>query len=480
MAEPARPPSPAPRGRELLFLFAAALALYTANIAHLSLPSLDDCFYAREGVEMARRGAFFTVRWNGGVNFDYPSLQLWILSRSFALFGVSDGAARLPSVAMAFATLLMTWRIGVLALSPAAGAGAAALLLIAPYFANGARRCMIDVPLAFWITLAMLVLLEGRRRPWRLALLGLPLGAAVLTKSVLGLLPLAVLVVAGILDPAWRARLRRPWAWCGVAAGLVIGASWSVWEWWRFGPVAVQRHYFGQVGGFVGRPLGWLARLAGYPLLALRDLEPVFLPALPGIVRAARRSVRTPDDGRLLVLLWAVLPFALYGVSGTQSSRYLFPTFPALALLGAWWLEESWPRVARPLRVWVAPGLALIAALLFWVAPRALTVDANRAFERGAPQVRSLVPPGDSIPFLGGRYWTYANPLLFYAERRLEPSARTAVEALARARARADRLLLCGTGRLPEARALDPSLEVLLASGDWALVRITPAGAGLR
>ncbi len=462
-----------PRRRELLLLLVAAAALYTANIQRLSLPSLDDCFYAREGVEMARRGAFFTVRWDGAANFAYPSLQIWILSRSFAFLGASDLAARLPSALMGLATLLMTWRIGVLAFTPAAGVTAAGLLLVAPYFANNARRSMIDLPLAFWISVAMLALLEGRRRPWCLALFALPLGAAILTKSVLGLLPLAVLAAAALLDPGWRARLARPWLWAGVGGGLLLGASWSLWEGWRFGADALRRHYFDQVGGFVGRPLGWAARILGLPLMALRDLEPAFLPALPGVWRAARRS-RGGDDARLLVLLWAVVPFLLYGVSGTQSSRYLFPTFPPLALLAAWWLEESWPRVARPLRAYVAPGLALLAALAFWLAPRILSVDANRGFEQNRARLQSLLAPEDSLPFYGGRYWVYANPLLFYAERRLAPSAPTAPAALARARARPARLLLCGTGRLTEVKALAPDLAILLQANDWALVRVPP------
>jgi 4-amino-4-deoxy-L-arabinose transferase-like glycosyltransferase len=464
-----------PTRRELLFLFAAAVALYTANILRLSLPSLDDCFYAREGVEMARRSAFFTVRWNGGLNFDYPSLQIWLVSRSFALFGVNDLAARLPSVAMGIGILLMTLRIGVLALTPATGAGAAALLLIAPYFANGARRCMIDVPLTFWITLAMMVLLEGRRRPRLHALLAVPLGAAILTKSVLGLLPLLVLAGAVVLDGAWRRRLARPWLWIGAGVGLALGSSWSLWEWHRFGGEVLRRHYFGQVGGFVGQRLAAWARLAGYPLMALRDFEPAFLPALPGIVRAMRRSSKAPDDGRLLVLLWALVPFVLYGVSGTQSSRYLFPIFPPLALLGAWWLEDALPRVARGLRVYAAPALALIAALLFWVAPHTLTADANRAFRENRETIRARVAPGESIAFFGARYWTYANPLLLYAERLLERPAPTPAEALARARAHPARLLLCGTGRLAEVRAVEPRVQGIVQAGDWALVIVPPA-----
>ena len=41
-----------------------------------------------------------------------PSLQFWIVGRSFALLGRNDFAARLPSILMALAIMLMTYRIG--------------------------------------------------------------------------------------------------------------------------------------------------------------------------------------------------------------------------------------------------------------------------------------------------------------------------------------------------------------------------------
>jgi hypothetical protein len=72
---------------ELAVLLIAALALYTANPFGIRLPAMDDCFYARKGVEMARSGGFFSVTWNGSPEFQNPSLQIWILGRSFALFG---------------------------------------------------------------------------------------------------------------------------------------------------------------------------------------------------------------------------------------------------------------------------------------------------------------------------------------------------------------------------------------------------------
>ena len=47
--------------RSLLLMLLAATLLFTANMGSLSLLPLDDCFYARKGVEMLERGSFFDV-----------------------------------------------------------------------------------------------------------------------------------------------------------------------------------------------------------------------------------------------------------------------------------------------------------------------------------------------------------------------------------------------------------------------------------
>ena len=80
--------------RELAILLLAGAVLFTANARELSLPALDDCFYARKAVEMERSGHFFTVTWADRPAFQNPPLQIWLTARSFALFGENDLAAR--------------------------------------------------------------------------------------------------------------------------------------------------------------------------------------------------------------------------------------------------------------------------------------------------------------------------------------------------------------------------------------------------
>ena len=267
--------------RPLLVVLLAALALFTARMGDLSLASLEDAFYGREAVEMARSGRIYTVTWNEVPTHQHPPLHLWLVARTFDALGERDLAARLPTVLLALGTLALTWRIGALTVGRAAAVAGTACLLATPIFVDNARRLMMEVPLTFWITATVWVYLEACRRPrWQVAL-AVPLGAAILTKSVLGLMPLLALV--GVLASGeLRAPLRRPWVWIGLGLGLAIGASWIGHQWWTQGSGAVASHLLAHVVRRSTRPFR-LRALYAYPLILLKFYQPIILLGLIGL-----------------------------------------------------------------------------------------------------------------------------------------------------------------------------------------------------
>lgn len=459
--------------RPLAVLVLAALALFTARIGDLSLPSLEDAFYAREAVEMARAGRLFTVTWNGAPTHQHPPLHLWLVARTFAALGEHDLAARLPTVVFGLGVLLLTWRIGVLTVGTAAATTGTALLLATPIFSDNARRLMLEVPLTFWIAATVWVFLEARSRPrWHLAL-ALPLGAAVLTKSVLGLMPL--LALAGALATVdGRAALRRPWLWLGVTLGLVIGASWPLHQWVTQGAGAVESHVLAHVVRRSARPLHLAALLGEYPRILLKFYQPIVLPGLLGVWLLVRRPGPLRAGGAVLAA-WVVLPVLLYSLSSFRTPRFIFPILPALALCGGQALVALLPRLAAFLASWLVPAGALAVAAVFWYDPALLTRDLNAAFKRNAPTIRMLAPPRESVPYLGNHYWAAAAPLLYYAERHLAPSGRSAAEAVQAARRHGARLLLCTRRRLPEVTELGVPHRVLVDGPDWVLLGVDDA-----
>ncbi len=469
MSGGATPVAALERPRTLAVLLLAALVLFTARIDSLSLPSLEDAFYGREAVEMARSGRVYTVTWNGLPTHQHPPLHLWLVARTFDALGERDLAARLPTVLLALGTLLLTFRIGALTLGRSAAVAGVACLLATPIFVDNARRLMMEVPLTFWIAATVWVYLEARGRPRWQVLIAVPLGAAILTKSVLGLMPL--LALAGVLaSEELRAPLRRPWVWIGLALGLALGASWLAHQWWTQGPNAVASHLLAHVARRSMRSFG-LGVVRAYPLILLKFYQPVILPALAGLWLLLRRPGPLRGPG-LVLAAWIVLPVALYSLGSFRTPRFIFPILPALALAAGHALVTLVPRVTALLASVIVPAAAVAVALVFWVHPSLLTRDPNAAFKRNAGTIRELAPPGEPVPYLGNHYWATANPLLYYTERVQAPSSPSAAEALDAARRHGGHLLLVTRKRLGEVAAAGAATEVVLEGRDWVLLRI--------
>src|SRR5512137_2327122 len=60
----------------------------------------DESRFSGATLEMIRRGEWVVPYFNGEYRFDKPPLIYWAQRVSFALFGVNELAARLPSIAM--------------------------------------------------------------------------------------------------------------------------------------------------------------------------------------------------------------------------------------------------------------------------------------------------------------------------------------------------------------------------------------------
>jgi 4-amino-4-deoxy-L-arabinose transferase-like glycosyltransferase len=464
-----------PARRDVSLLLAAAALLFTANIHRLTLPAFDDCFYARKASEMAGRGLGMTVTWAGLPTFQNPPGQLWAMAASFRALGVNDAAARLPSALMALGALAATAWIGARLFSPAAGATGAALLSLSPFFLNNARRCMMEIPAMFWTTAALASLVAWRRRPVWILLFAPCLAMAILVKSVLGLLPLGIALAAALFLPAWRPLLRDARFWLASALGLALGASWPLHQFLHFGGGFLDAHFGHEIAGRSLRPLGFAARLAGYPVILLSQFQPVVLLAVPGVAALVRALRKDRGEPGAFLLVWIALPLALFSLSSAQSARYVFPLFPALALLGGYWLETRWPRFAGALRGVAVPALLVAGAIVFWVYPPLLSRAPNDPFRDRAAAIRARVPAGEPVPYWGGDYWRTANPLLWYDDRLLDHSAPTAAEALARAGASRGRLLMCDRSRLAGLPAALRDAPKLMVNEHVALLDLTGA-----
>jgi 4-amino-4-deoxy-L-arabinose transferase-like glycosyltransferase len=323
----------------------------------------------------------------------------------------------------------------------------------------------------------------GLERPALHALFAIPLAGALMTKSVMGLLPLGVLAVAALAWPALRRPWTSPWFATGVVLGLLLGASWLAAQAFLVGTWTLKAHLLAYVGTRAMKPLGLMQHLFGYPVFLLERFQPLILPAVAGMVMMARRGSGSPlrgaggerDPGRLVLLAWIVVPLVALSIPGTQARRWLFPLFPPLALCAGWAIESLAPRASWWIRRVVAPVALGAAAVWFWVSPPPFLYPSDRAIVDQRALLQSRVPIAEPLTYLGPElsYWPLANPLLYYDERVLEPPAPSADEALMRARSRRSQLLLCDLRFLPALATRAPGATRVIAGRDWVVLDLS-------
>ena len=342
-----------------------------------------------------------------------PPLYHWLATlASVPAERVSEWAARIPSALAGVAVVFATQRLGARWLGGASGFLGAMLLLSTFSFAEHARRAQYDIVLTLfeWIALVAFAGVPAGRHPGagRVALLHGAMGLAVLTKGPVGCL---VPLFSFALYLGWEGRLRDlrafvpPWAlllsvgpslaW--IAAAIALAPP-------GFFAEAVVENLFGRflAGTSHARPIYYY--LYQFPL----EFVPWTL-LWPLLWWAGRWRVFVPRGGDAqrqrawrLLLAWVGAALLFFSISAGKRGLYLFPVFPAMALLCADALLD-WLRHRRSLPRWLswsAAGLGSALVAILVLRPGWLPVPPPAA---ALPAAAALVAAGIAIGWVLGR-----------------------------------------------------------------------------
>ena len=342
----------------------------TAWFRPLAAP--DEGRYVGVAFEMLRSGDWLVPRLDGLPFFHKPPLFYWTSAAAMSVFGVSEWAARLPSViaaTLAAAGLLLFLRRWA---DAAVARLSVVVLLTMPYFYVGAQFANMDTLVAGCMAVTILAaahatLARERGLAWRAALAGAFLFAAlgVLAKGLIGL------VLPGLVFLVWCAATRRPgsarllaWGpgWCLF---LAVAAPWFVAMQLRFPAFfdyfVVTQHFrrFASTG-FNNEQGFWFY---------LPVIGALTLPWFGWLVLARWRgpALRRPPDVQALMLIWCAAIVVFFSIPRSKLIGYVLPALPPLACLIAWTVVAVAARSSRGRDAarWTAglAGLACVAAV---------------------------------------------------------------------------------------------------------------------
>lgn len=430
------------RVRQGWLLAAVAAIVLFARLGAARLWDEDEPIFAGAAREMLDRGDWVVPYFNGSPLPDKPALMYWVMMVGYALFGVTEFAARCGSAACGVAIVLVVWQFGRRLFSPKAGFWAGMALATSLNFVLVMRAATPDAYLVLFSTLSLYFFVRGATarsatgssfwsEPGRGAYAAsyAAMGLAALAKGPVGVvLPAATI---GLFSLISRRRATREAAanegrvWAALRVLLATFNPRHVWRTaWSMYPLmgaAVIAAVAGPWYAWVGvRTNGtWLAGFFGVHNLG-RFLHPMehhsgpffyyllaivigFLPWSVFLWPALRHSAARIRDGRrsgqsyLFLACWAGVWLVAFSSARTKLPNYILPMYPAVALLaGSWiqlWLRR--PEVARWRDLsgaWLTLGLAgtgLVVALPI-VAAKLLDGDAWLALT-GLPLLAAAV-----------------------------------------------------------------------------------------
>ncbi len=352
------------RSSKLTFLtiFALGFFLIFAGLGSTHLIPWDEAIYAKIAKNIFTTGEYFTLHWwPGELWFEKPPLYMWLVSGLMHLVGVSEWAVRLPSAIFGLGTVMTVYLFGKRLYNRTVGFLSAFVLLTTFQFLYYSRIGMLDVTLTFFTTLSIYFYWHAeedlKKSFWVIS--GLSMGLAVMTKGIVGFLPLLVILAhQATLIFSGKKKLESNLinnTLLFLLSSAVIFLPWHL--------IMLQQHgisFFKTYIGYhvlrrategiedKGRPIYWyLVVLKVSMRLWFVALLAAFPISLFALVTRVRQYIIQNTPFKLnsyrkdwFVVVAAIAIFGFFSISASKLVWYIIPVYPFLALIVGVFIER--------------------------------------------------------------------------------------------------------------------------------------------
>jgi 4-amino-4-deoxy-L-arabinose transferase-like glycosyltransferase len=359
------------RFTDWILLLAVPAFFFLWRLSSFGLIGADEPRYAQVAREMLSRHDWITPTLGGIPWLEKPPLYYWQAIIAFRFFGVSDWAARLPSVFDAFLMVLAVfWFLR--RFRPGSQLDGALVVATSVGIVGFARAASTDMPLTATFTIALLAWyawFESGEKKFLAAFYGLLALGALAKGPVAPLLAFGIVVIFAALQRSARIVISTLWV-PGILLGVAIALPW-------YGLVQLRNPQFFHVFIVEHNLARFGSNLYHHPEPFWYYLPVTFLGWLPwsiiaiAALVAAFRQLRNPtsDAVRLFLLIWIGVVVIFFSVSHSKLPGYVLPAIPAGAILATRFIAaRSSERSAGWVRFVLAAGHAVLAGALVFAA----------------------------------------------------------------------------------------------------------------
>jgi len=192
----------------------------------------DESRYSEIADYMVDSGDYITPHLNHVVYLEKPPLTFWATAVAFKLFGENEFGARFFSALCAWGCILLSFAIGSFLYDEKTGLYSAAILSTFIYFFALGHMNILDIPLTFFICLAVWAgyrsVVENKPAKGWLYLLYIACALAFLTKGLIGIIfPFCNLVLWLLFSKRW-ADILKLFSPVGILLLAIITLPWII------------------------------------------------------------------------------------------------------------------------------------------------------------------------------------------------------------------------------------------------------------
>ena len=219
--------------RDVLILLALASLLLLVGLGGLGLTDRDEGSNAEAAREMLETGDWVSPTLNYEPRFAKPAFVYWFISASYAVFGVNEFSARLPSALFGIGLILLQYSFLARVIVSRVALFGALILLLNLEMIGICRMVLTDPELVFFTTLAgysfWLGMEAEQQSRWGFLVFYVGMACATLAKGPVGIIiPLLAVIPYLSVTRQWKQFWKRGYPILGLLLFCVIAAPWYI------------------------------------------------------------------------------------------------------------------------------------------------------------------------------------------------------------------------------------------------------------
>jgi|694.fasta_scaffold02523_2 4-amino-4-deoxy-L-arabinose transferase-like glycosyltransferase len=332
----------------LIIVPVAAFFIYI-NLGQNSLIDYDEAIYAKVAKNIVLTNDWITLTWKDFDKpwFEKPPLYMWISAVLFKIIGFGEFGARFASAFFGLGGIIVVYNFGRKLYNKTVGLISAIIMISVIHYMYYARNGMLDVTVTFFIVSSLFAFYnafvsKNDNAKYLYLISGLLIGLGVMTKSVIGFLPLGIIFIYILVNKLFVSRSSRiPYLGLFfIFIGLMITAApWHIYSYIVHGEEFIDEYLIEHVFERGTSGLGHKEPFLWYLEVIKVSFRIWVLALIPGLLALPIFDKKYRKQF-LFTFISAIFIFCFFTASEDKLQWYIMPIYPFLAILAGRFIER--------------------------------------------------------------------------------------------------------------------------------------------